>query len=313
MVIVKLLIVAAVIYGVRKTLVAGVQELGRQEWTLHPAWLALGGLLYLLSTLPAGVFWWQVLRVMGQGPSLASALRAYYIGHLGKYVPGKALVVILRAGLVGGRGVDPVIAGVGVFVETLTMMAVGAFLAAAILPLWYRDQQQAGLVLLSLGLMAVVAIPTLPPIFRRILRLTPVVRKDPQRLLCLDNLRAGTLVQGWLLMALGWFVTGASLWAVLRGVGADSVDLGRQLPLYTATAALANVTGFLLMIPGGLGIREGVLIKLLEGAFGPGAALAATLGLRLVSLVAEVLISVILYLAGPRPVPPTQAASNTNH
>lgn len=298
--IVKLLIVGAVIYGIRGSLAAGLRQLGEHEWSLRPAWLALGGVLYLASTLPAGVFWWRVLLVMGQKPRLGEALRAYFIGHLGKYVPGKALVVILRAGLVGGQRVDPVIAGVGVFVETLTMMAVGAFLAAAILPLWFRSQEQNNLILLSLGLMAMVAVPTIPPIFRRILRFTPVLRKDAGRLSCLDNLRAATLLQGWLLMAIGWCITGTSLWAVLHGVGADPIEFGRQLPLYTATVALANVVGFLSMIPGGAFVREAVLMKLLEGSFGVGPALAATIVLRLVWLVAEVLISVILYFMGPR-------------
>ena len=46
----------------------------------------------------------RTLRVLGQSVSLPLALRAYYIGQLGKYVPGKALVVILRAGLVRGPG-----------------------------------------------------------------------------------------------------------------------------------------------------------------------------------------------------------------
>ena len=56
--------------------------------------------------------------------------RAYYVGHLGKYVPGKALVVIIRTGLISGPRVDTTVAAVSIFIETLTMMAVGAFLAA---------------------------------------------------------------------------------------------------------------------------------------------------------------------------------------
>jgi len=52
-----------------------------------------------------------------------------------KYVPGKALVVILRAGLIRSRRVNAVVAAISVFYETLTMMAVGSFLAGAILVL----------------------------------------------------------------------------------------------------------------------------------------------------------------------------------
>ncbi len=49
------------------------------------------------------------------------------------------MVVILRAGLIRGPGVDASLAVVSVFFETLTMMSVGALLAAAIVAGWFRD------------------------------------------------------------------------------------------------------------------------------------------------------------------------------
>ena len=103
-------------------------------------WLAASGGLYLLGTLFSGIFWHRVLRALGQNVGFWTALRAYYIGHLGKYVPGKAMVVILRAGLIRGQGVDTSLAVVSVFFETLTMMSVGALLAAAIVAVWFRGQ-----------------------------------------------------------------------------------------------------------------------------------------------------------------------------
>ena len=99
------------------------------------------GLIYLLGLLPAGLYWHYVLKVLGQDVRLANTLRAYYIGHLGKYVPGKAMVVILRTGMVRGHRVDTAVAAASVFFETLTMMAVGAFLAAGILPLRLSEEQ----------------------------------------------------------------------------------------------------------------------------------------------------------------------------
>ncbi len=70
-----------------------------------------------------------------------NTLRAYYIGHLGKYVPGKAMVVILRTVMVRGHRVDAAVAAVSVFFETLTMMAVGAFMAAGILAVRLRKER----------------------------------------------------------------------------------------------------------------------------------------------------------------------------
>jgi hypothetical protein len=88
------------------------------------------------------MFWHRVLRGLGQDAGLGETLRAYFIGHLGKYVPGKALVVILRAGLIRSHRVDPLVAGTSVFVETLTLMGVGGVLSAIIIPFWYPDSRR---------------------------------------------------------------------------------------------------------------------------------------------------------------------------
>lgn len=121
---IKLAIVVVVVWFIRRTLVNAWQELGKHPLHLNFAWLAASGGLYLLGSLLCGLFWHRVLRTLGQNVSLSIALRAYFIGHLGKYVPGKAMVVILRAGLVRGPGVEAPLAVVSVFFETLTMMSV---------------------------------------------------------------------------------------------------------------------------------------------------------------------------------------------
>ena len=91
-------------------------------------------------------------------------MRAFWIGHLGKYVPGKAMVVILRTGLVYSDRVNRTVAVTSVFIETLTMMAVGAFVAAASLML---TSENSTLMWLALGLMLMSGVPTWPPLFRR--------------------------------------------------------------------------------------------------------------------------------------------------
>ena len=103
-----------------------------------------------------------------------------------------------------------------------------------------------------LGLMLLAGLPTLPPVFRRLLRWTPKLRLDAARLKQLDGINYRTLAWGWLAMTIGWLVAGFSLWAALRGTGIENLRPWTQWPLYTAAVALATVAGFLAMIPGGL-------------------------------------------------------------
>lgn len=299
---VKFLVVGLVVWAVRGTLLDGYRQLDEHQWHLDAWWLVAAGVLYLLGLLPAALFWHHVLKVLGQSATLADTLRAYYIGHLGKYVPGKAMVVVIRTALIRGSRVDTAVAAVSVFYETLTMMASGAFIAAAILAVWFRSHQY--LLLMSLGLMAVAGLPTLPPVFRRLVRLAGVGKSSPETSENVEKLGAGALLVGWAAMTVGWVTLGLSLWAVLSAMGMPCLDFFEQLARYTASVALAMVAGFLSLVPGGAGVRELILAELMIPHFeqiapqspAEAAALVSAVVLRLVWLASELLISGVLWL-----------------
>jgi hypothetical protein len=294
---VKLLIVAVVFWFVRDTIVTAVDKLGEQPWRLRPGWLVASGGLYLLGLLPAGLFWHRVLRVLGQEARLGETLRAYYIGHLGKYVPGKAMVVILRAGLIRSHRVDTAVAAVSVFFETLLMMSVGAFISAAILAVWFREHRF--LCLVAVGLMVGAGLPIIPPVFKRLVRWAGVGRADSAAAAGLANLGWRSLAEGIAAMTVSWGLLALSLWAVLRAMDASDLNLVAQFPLYVASVSLAMVAGFLSLIPGGAVVRELVLAELMAPRFGDVVAVVSALLLRLTWLVAELAISAILYFVRP--------------
>lgn len=303
---IKLLIVLLVIAAAARTLYGAWSELGEQPLHLEPAWLVLSGALYLAAILPAALFWHHVLRTLGQNARFLATLRAYYLGHLGKYVPGKALVVVIRAGLIGGDGVHVGVAAASVFVETLTMMAAGSFLSAAILMIGFHDQELAWWLRVgAVALMLISVLPTVPPVFRFLMRLLRIGQSDPEIAEKTAQLSYKTLLLGWALMACWWLLCGLSYWATLRAMGIPGLDPVVQLPRFTAAVSLATVGGFaVLFIPGGLGARELVLVEVMIPYLSTlvrnaklTAWTAAAL-LRVVWVVSELLISVILYWIG---------------
>jgi uncharacterized membrane protein YbhN (UPF0104 family) len=90
---------------------------------------------------------------------------------------------------------------------------------------------------------------------------------------------------------LGW-----SLWATLRAIGVVDLEPIRHLPLLVAAVALAVVAGFASMLPGGLGVRDALLMQLLAPHCGSANALVAAVLVRLVWLVSELAACVILYV-----------------
>lgn len=292
----KLFIFLAVVAGIGRTVWNALDEFEEQQFSLLDVdgrWVAAAGLAYLVGMLPAWLFWHQTLRSMKQRPTLGESFRAHYMSHLGKYVPGKAMVVIIRTGVIRSDRVDAKVAATSVFIEVLTLMAVGSLIAAAILGTMFRDQTV--LVGAALVLMMCAAVPTWPPLFRRVVRLLLKKWATPD----LDDALAGVnyrlMVTGWAMLAATWCFYGVSLWAVLSAMPGPSPEHS-HLPLLIACISLATVAGFVSMIPGGVGVREFVMIPLLEPAFGPVNAIVSAILLRLAWLLSEVSVLTILYV-----------------
>jgi uncharacterized membrane protein YbhN (UPF0104 family) len=302
----KLAILLVVAWGAKSTILSAFDDLRKHDWQfsqLHLGWAVVAGLLYLASQLPSGWFWWHVLSSLGQIVRLPRALRAYYIGHLGKYVPGKAMVIVIRAGLIGRPHVKTSLAIVAVFYETFTTMAVGALVAAIILIASHREQPW--LIVGSLALALIVGLPRLPPAFFGVLRwmrLLPSTSATPDQPQPALHLSADLLLRGWVAIAVGWLLAGASLLVTLLAIGIDNVNLVSDWPLCIATIALAVVLGFVSLIPAGVGVRDIALLQLLAPRLevlspgrGQALALVAVIVLRLIWLLAEATLAAALW------------------
>jgi uncharacterized membrane protein YbhN (UPF0104 family) len=285
-------------------------QLSRHDWSVEPGWLVVAGAFYGAGLTPMAWFWHRTLASLGQPAPWWDTLRAYYLGHLGKYVPGKALSVVLRVATVRPWVSSIRIAVVSTMMETLTMMAVGASLAAVIGLVVLRLESR--LAALAAAMAIAAGLPTLPPIARRVARLgiarmkhesdlslPPSIPADVSASLHGINLRL--LAAGWLAGTLCWVLLGFSLWATLRSIGFDEIHLlGRDLASLVAAVAVAVVAGFLSMLPGGLVVRDAMLMQLLAPLCGKANALVAAVLLRLVWLVTELVVCGILYLSARR-------------
>ena len=297
------------------------EDASRQPFDLRPGWLLPAGGAYLAGWLPSVWVFRRLLARAGQRVGLLDAARAYYCGHLGKYVPGKALALVIRGRLVVGRGGT---FGVGVLaagLETLISMGAGAAIGVALLP-WGLAGTEAGErlgdlpaigLLLNRPLVAVAAVtvgiaaalPLLASTFTRLaVRLAPAEARNAVRF------TPGTLATGLAACGVGWIGHGLSLWCCVRAVGGAAALA--DLPACVGAAGLATAAGFAAVFaPGGVGVREAILIETLAPRPGVGAsAVAAALVLRLVWLVGELCAAAPLYYGRRRstdPKPPADA------
>ena len=311
---VKGAVAVVVLWAVGRHVLRTWDDLADRRITLRfePLWLVTSGLLYLAGLSAYGRFYERILRAGPTPIGLGPALRAYLVSHLGKYVPGKAMVVVIRAGMVVPFGARASTAAIATFYETLVMMAAGGLLAAAgfapavgshrvemtlsglgvvSIPVY----QLAAVVGLGLGLAFLIVV--LPPVFGRLAGLVslPIPGVGPE---ALPRLSARLLGQGLLWSAAGWILLGLSQLAVVRAFdpeGARALAAAGLVPVVIASVALATVAGFVVaVLPGGLGVREGVLMSAMSPALGADRSVVAALVLRLVWVAAELAAAVVL-------------------
>ncbi len=310
---IKSTVAIVVLWAVGRHVLRTYGDLRARSESLHfePAWLAVAAALYLAGLLACAVFFERILRSSSAPVALFPAWRAYVVSHLGKYVPGKAMVVVLRSGLVVPYGGRASTAAVATFYETLVMMVAGGLVAAAgfagaprmdTVKLTLRGfgrvelpfYRVAGLSALGLGLAFLVAV--LPPVFVRMAGLVtlpiPGVDRD-----ALPRITGRLLMQGLFWSSGGWILLGLSQLSVIRSfdpAAADTVAARGLAPVVIASVALATVAGFVVaVLPGGLGVREGVLMSLLTPVLGSDHAVVAALALRLVWVAAELIAAAV--------------------
>ena len=144
---------------------------------------------------------------------------------------------------------------------------------------------------LSSKLLSVVAWKLTPGEFRKDAA-SEEASANPQPI----RISARLLLTGSLMFLATWLLHGLSLGFTLRSVGVDALH-PIHWPLWSCAVAGATSVGFFaLFAPGGLGIREGLLIATLQSTVGGRAAIAAAALYRVVCFVSELATAGILSL-----------------
>lgn len=314
-----MLVIAAVVFAARGSLAAWRDQSDAGRITLADirwGWLGIAALTYVVSLLPSGIVLRLALSALHHPVSSRLVMAAQLVGHLGKYVPGKAMVIILRASILnrGATKVSVKLSAIAVIIETLHLIAVGATLG--LLLVMILDAPAAlrwTIAIMALG--AVVA--TLPPVLRLVLarKLQSGNDEDPPRKrggIAARLIRPvqldwtfDDLVASWFWCALSWFFTGLSMTAVVLAIIPDSGSVPSLSLVLICSAAtmLAFVAGFASLLPGGAGVREMVLAALLESTFGAGPALLAAIVSRMVQLAVEVTLAAAIWATWLRAAP----------
>ena len=218
-------------------------------WLVAAIPVALGGMTLV------GVPWRRSMALLGAAPRLGDTLVWYFLGQLGKYVPGTLWPVVGRAEL-ARRGGVPRPTAYGSVVLTLGATYLAAMLVViAFLP--FGDgtggpegaggwPPQSWWVLLMLPLGLLVLNPTLLGWGKRLAE--RVVKRDID--VVVPAWRDSVLLVLW--HAPAWLVIGTATWLVARAFDPTAEWAELMVP-----SVLSWIIGFVVVpVPGGIGVRE---------------------------------------------------------
>lgn len=244
----------------------------RLQWGYTP--LALLGFAGVMLT--SGVVWRRLVWRMGESGPLVGMLGAYAFSQMGKYVPGKVMLLVMRINRAGRYGISAKVCTLSTLLENVLYMISGGL--AGLLALQYHARDLASTKWAWVQPASAVAVVLLagmchPRVFYglfnrgvRTVNAALAARGKP------PIAEAAPLGMGTLLMAVlrfmpCWIFGGLAMWASARCVHGE-LPLVHMLPLMGAFA-LSVILGMLSPLPAGLGVRDAVLILFVSWELAP--------------------------------------------
>jgi uncharacterized membrane protein YbhN (UPF0104 family) len=247
---------------------------------LSVAGVALAALAVFSGISATFLCWRAVLTDLGSPLPLGSGMRVFFLGQLGKYLPGSLWPLLAQMELGRDYKVPRRASGAAVAIFLLLILGTGLLVAAIALPLLGGDAlRRYWWVLLVLPVAAVLL---WPPVLNRLLGLAlRLAHREPMpNPLSLPGVLRAV---GWGLVS--WLLYGIHVWVLARMLGVAGVGI---LPRSIGAFAAAWCVGFLVVIaPAGGGAREAALIVLLGTGVGAARATVIAVVSRLLFTVGD--------------------------
>lgn len=221
---------------------------------VRPGQILSAGFLFLLGVVTTGLTWTMTLRAYRHRLELPDALRIFFVGQLGKYIPGSVWSFAAQAQMGVPRGVPvrtTIAAGLVFLVINLasaTVVGGVAIVAGQLVP---EAPEWAGVLATGAGLVCLSR-----PVLQRLAMTLAAEEWGTTRYAVLLTAISGSCLATWTLY-------GAATAVLVPPHSRPS------LLMCSGAFALAYVTGVVVIIaPAGVGVRELVVTALLAPAVG---------------------------------------------
>jgi len=286
----NILLLVAVLYFVARAIKTNWVQVRQRAFLLNWGWIMLSVMFYSGFLFCNSLVWRFVMGRLGDRASIAAFFRAYISALFGRYVPGKAWLLLIRLRYVEKMGLCRRNCVISTLYETALMIASGLLLSLASFWVFYTAK---GSVLLATGAMVIgILILFHPRVFYTFFNL--VLKKFKKETVPEGaRLKTPDLLRIILYFFISWAFGGISFYFLMKGI---TPVAWRFLPEVASVFIAANVIGFIAFFaPSGIGVREGMQIILLATIVPKDIAVLAAILARLLATTTEGILWLALH------------------
>ena len=253
----------ATFYFLGRNLAANWSDLRSEEIDVQPALLVIAGFLLAGDIMMRSAVWWDLVRYFAgpASPRYRNLVKVFLYSWLGRYVPGKVAYLVGRFYLGRSAGAQTSALVSSMAYENVLILLTAMVLSAVLLVPSLAIESESFWPYLALPAAAAGGIVLIqPPVLQRVLHLAMrfTGRDLPGEWILPPQRMARTVAFSTVVFCssgLGFYLLVASL-----------TDYPvRYLPLAMGTMTLGAVVGTLsILTPAGLGVREGVIVGILQ-------------------------------------------------
>jgi hypothetical protein len=280
-----IIVTLLILYGFIKVIIREWHTIRSAEWHLN-IWLFVASLLICaLSFILNAKVYHRLIKAFGGKVPFKKFCFIFLASNLGKYAPGRIVQLASLLVFMRREGVrnSVTLSAMAIFQALLTTMGAVVGIVFAGPEIVHKISPEFPVPVLYI-FAAIVLLATLPRFFEPILNfLLKLMKREPVEY----NLSIRDWAVAIIVFSIYWIFIGASF--ALMTASISNVELW-QVPYIGGSFLIAYIGGWIILFaPGGIGVREGILMVLLKTFFATGIAGIIAAAARIWILVAEVL------------------------
>ncbi|MBN1756312.1 flippase-like domain-containing protein [bacterium] len=249
-----IIVVLLIFFFIGKAFYHNWQKIPFDELKFNPFYLGLSFFLLSGSIVITSLSWSRVLFELGENMPLVKALQIHSVSQMGRYVPGKFMAPLGKIYLAKKIGIPASTSLVSIIFHTIFVLFSALILFAISLGFLAR-QELPDAIYLGLLLIPLCIIALHPRINSIIINQGLKILKKPPIKVKFKYTRSLRIL---CLYILSWASQGGALFFLIKSFF-SSLDLLNIFPII-GIQSIAWVVGFIsFFVPGGIGVREGIL------------------------------------------------------